>query len=165
VRTDEPVSEGFVALLEPFIDTIVICSLTALVITLTVYDPANPTPGLSGVELTSAAMESVVPWFPLPLALIVALFAYSTMISWSYYGLEGWIYLLGNSPRMRLAYNGIFCGGVVVGCTAQLESVLDFSDALIFAMALANVFGLYALAPIVRRELDSYWSRLSPGDR
>jgi AGCS family alanine or glycine:cation symporter len=160
VRTDEPVSEGFVALLEPFIDTIVICSLTALVITLTVYDPANPTPGLSGVELTSAAMESVVPWFPLPLALIVALFAYSTMISWSYYGLEGWIYLLGNSPRMRLAYNGIFCGGVVVGCTAQLESVLDFSDALIFAMALANVFGLYALAPVVKRELDDYWRRI-----
>ena len=165
VRTDEPVTEGFVALLEPFIDTIVICSLTALVITVTVYDPANPTTGLSGVELTSAAMESVVSWFPLPLALIVALFAYSTMISWSYYGLEGWIYLFGGSRPMRLSYHAIFCAGVVVGCTAQLDAVLDFSDALIFAMALANIFGLYALAPVVKRELDAYWSRLGPGQR
>jgi AGCS family alanine or glycine:cation symporter len=165
VRTNEPVTEGFVALLEPFIDTIVICSLTALVITVTVYDPANPTPGLSGVELTSAAMESVVPWFPVPLALIVALFAYSTMISWSYYGLEGWIYLFGGSRPMRLSYDAIFCAGVVVGCTAQLDAVLDFSDALVFAMALANIFGLYALAPVVKHELDAYWSRLGPGQR
>ncbi len=165
VRTEEPVTEGFVALLEPFIDTVVICSLTALVITVTVYDPANPDIGLSGVELTSAAMESVVSWFPLPLALIVALFAYSTMISWSYYGLEGWIYLFGGSRRNRHFYDAIFCGAVVVGCTAKLDAVLDFSDALIFAMALANLFGLYALAPIVKAELDAYWSRLPPRDR
>ena len=161
-RTDEPVTQGFAALLEPFVDTILICSLTALVITVTVYDPENPVAGLSGVELTSAAMESVVPWFPLPLALIVALFAYSTMISWSYYGLEGWLYLLGESHRLRVAYFAIFCAGVVVGATARLEAVLDFSDALIFAMALANVFGLYALAPVVRRELDTYWTRIPP---
>ncbi|MBW2273780.1 MAG: alanine:cation symporter family protein [Deltaproteobacteria bacterium] len=159
VQTDEPVSEGFVALLEPFIDTIIICSLTALVITVTVYDPANPPSGMSGVELTSAAMESVVSWFPLPLAVIVALFAYSTMISWSYYGLEGWIYLFGGSWGMRRSYHAIFCAFVVVGCTTKLDAVLDFSDALIFAMALANVFGLYALSPIVKRELDAYWSR------
>ncbi|MGI9592686.1 MAG: alanine/glycine:cation symporter family protein [Myxococcota bacterium] len=159
-RTTEPVTQGFAALLEPFVDTIVICSLTALVITVTVYDPENPVVGLSGVELTSAAMESVVPWFPLPLALIVALFAYSTMISWSYYGLEGWLYLLGESRRLRVAYFAIFCAGVVLGATAHLEAVLDFSDALIFAMALANVFGLYVLAPVVRRELDTYWTRI-----
>jgi AGCS family alanine or glycine:cation symporter len=160
VKTDQPVTEGFVALLEPFIDTVVICSLTALVITVTVYDPANPVAGLSGVELTSTAMASVVPWFPMPLALIVALFAFSTMISWSYYGLAGWVYLFGGRRGTRLIYNAIFCAAVVVGCTTKLDAVLDFSDALTFAMALANVFGLYALAPIVKRELDAYWSRI-----
>jgi len=160
VRTREPITEGFVALLEPFIDTVVICSLTALVITVTVYDPAAGVPELSGVELTSAAMASVVSWFPLPLALIVALFAFSTMISWSYYGLEGWIYLFGGSGVARQTFNAIFCASVVLGCTAELSSVLDFSDSLTFAMALANILGLYAMAPLVKRMLDTYWTRI-----
>lgn len=160
VRTDIPVTEGFVALLEPFIDTIVICSITGLVIVVTVYDPAAGPPGMSGVELTSSALESVVSWFPVPLALVVALFAFSTMISWSYYGLAGWLYLFGRSRRARASYNLIFCASVVVGCTAQLEAVLDFSDSLIFAMALANVFGLYLLAPIAKRDLAEYWGRV-----
>jgi AGCS family alanine or glycine:cation symporter len=141
------------------------CSITALVITTGLEANELGTGAVSGVELTSAAMASVVSWFPLPLALIVALFAYSTMISWSYYGLEGWIYLFGGSRGMRHSYHAIFCAFVVVGCTTQLDAVLDFSDALIFAMALANVFGLYVLAPVVKRELDAYWSRLAPGDR
>ena len=161
VRTDEPVSEGLVALLEPFIDTVVICTITGLVITLTVYDPAAGPPGMSGVEFTSAALASVVSWFPIPLALVVALFAFSTMVSWSYYGLAGWIYLFGGSRAARASYNLIFCGSVVVGCTAQLDAILDFSDALTFAMALANVLGLYLLAPLVKRELASYWSRVA----
>ncbi len=163
VRTREPITEGLVALLEPFIDTVVICTMTALVITVTVYDPATPPGELSGVELTSAAFESVVPWFPTPLALVVALFAFSTMISWSYYGLAGWLYLVGRSRRATRIYNVFFCSFVVVGTTIQLEAVLDFSDALIFAMALANVLGIYMLAPIVRRELDGYRERLRSG--
>ncbi len=163
VRTREPITEGLVALLEPFIDTVVICTMTALVITVTVYDPATPPGELSGVELTSAAFESVVPWFPTPLAIVVALFAFSTMISWSYYGLAGWLYLVGRSRRATRIYNVFFCSFVVVGTTIQLEAVLDFSDALIFAMALANVLGIYMLAPIVRRELDGYWERLRSG--
>jgi AGCS family alanine or glycine:cation symporter len=160
VRTSKPITEGFVALLEPFIDTVVICTITGLVIVVTIYDPAAGPPGTSGVEYTSAALESVVSWFPVPLALVVSLFAFSTMISWSYYGLAGWGYLFGRSRAARLCYNAIFCASVVVGCTAQLEAVLDFSDALVFAMALANVFGLYLLAPVVKRELAEYWSEL-----
>jgi len=164
VRTSEPVTEGFVALLEPFIDTIIVCSITALVITLTVYDPDISFEAIGGVELTSAAFASVIPWFPIPLAVVVMLFAYSTMIAWSYYGLEGWIYLFGPSHRVKLTYNAIFCTSVVIGCTTRLDTILDFSDAMIFAMALANMLALYMLAPVVRSELDSYWARLASGE-
>ncbi len=163
VRTDQPITEGYVALLEPFIDTVILCSLTALVITVTVYDPSTPPGDASGVELTSAALASVVPWFPKPLAVVVALFAFSTMISWSYYGLAGWLYLFGRTRGARLVYNLIFCASVVVGCTAQLEAVLDFSDALVFAMALANVLALYVLAPVVKRDLAAYRAGLDGG--
>ncbi|MFP6655597.1 MAG: alanine/glycine:cation symporter family protein, partial [Myxococcota bacterium] len=148
VRTKEPVTEGFVALLEPFIDTIIVCSITALVITVTVYDPNHAFEGISGVELTSSAFASVVPWFPIPLAIVVMLFAYSTMIAWSYYGLEGWIYLFGSTKGVKAVYNLIFCSSVVLGCTTQLDAILDFSDAMIFAMALANMLALYLLAPV-----------------
>jgi AGCS family alanine or glycine:cation symporter len=160
VRTREPVTQGFVAMLEPFIDTIIVCSITALVITVTAYDPgALATGTVSGVELTSAAFERVVPWFPSVLSLVVILFAYSTMISWSYYGLEGCIYLLGPRRWVKLSFNLLFCAFVVIGCTTTLTAILDFSDAMIFAMAFANVLGLYLLAPVVRRELEGYWSR------
>jgi AGCS family alanine or glycine:cation symporter len=164
VRTSEPVTEGFVALLEPFIDTIIVCSITALVITLTIYDPEIPFDGIGGVELTSTAFASAIAWFPIPLAVVVMLFAYSTMISWSYYGLEGWIYLFGPARRVKLTYNAIFCASVVFGCTTQLDAILDFSDAMIFAMALANMLALYMLAPVVRGELESYWRRLASGE-
>ena len=160
VRTKEPVTQGFVAMLEPFIDTVVICTLTALVITLTVYDPALLNDGtINGVELTSSAFASVIPWFPYVLAVVVMLFAYSTMISWSYYGLEGFIYIFGPKRRAKVTFNSIFCLFVIVGCTTQLDAVLDFSDAMIFAIALANVLGLYLLVPVVKRELDDYWAR------
>jgi len=165
VRTREPVTEGFVALLEPFIDTVIVCSITALVITITVYDANVPFEGVGGVELTSAAFASVIPWFPIPLAIVVMLFAYSTMIAWSYYGLEGWIYLFGPDRRVKLIYNAIFCTSIVVGCTTQLDAILDFSDAMIFAMALANMLALYLLAPVVREELESYWTRLQASEK
>ncbi len=163
VRTREPVTEGYVALLEPFIDTIVVCSITALVITLTVYDPNVPFEGIGGVELTSRAIETVLPWFPIPLAVVVMLFAYSTMIAWSYYGLEGWMYLFGRSGIARHSYNLIFLGGVTLGCVVQLQAVLDFSDAMVFAMAFTNMIALYLLAPVVRRELEGYRARLASG--
>lgn len=161
VRTKEPMTQGFVAMLEPFIDTVIVCTITALVITVTVYDPAMLTDGtISGVELTSSAFASVIPWFPYVLAVVIMLFAYSTMISWSYYGLEGFIYIFGPSSTSKLVFNTIFCVFIVVGCTTQLTSVLDFSDAMIFAMALANVAALYVLGPGVKRDLEAYWRRI-----
>jgi len=161
VQTREPVTQGFVAMLEPFIDTVVICTLTALVIIVTVYDPAMLNSGtISGVELTSSAFASVVSWFPYLLAVVIMLFAYSTMISWSYYGLEAFIYIFGANPGAKFTFNSIFCLFVILGCTTQLTAVLDFSDAMIFAMALANILGLYLLAPSVKRDLDAYWKRV-----
>jgi AGCS family alanine or glycine:cation symporter len=161
VKTDEPLTQGFVAMLEPFIDTVCICTITALVIILTVYDPAMLNEGtIRGVELTSSAFASVIPWFPSVLAVVVMLFAYSTMISWSYYGLEGFVYMFGKKRRTKIIFNTVFCLFVVLGCTVQLDAVLDFSDAMIFAMALANMLALYLLGPNVKRELDVYWAKL-----
>ena len=114
---------------------------------------------ISGVELTSSAFASVLPWFPYVLAVVVMLFAYSTMISWSYYGMEGFIYIFGAKRWAKLTFNSVFCIFVIVGCTTQLDAVLDFSDAMVFAMALANVTALYLLAPVVKTDLDTYWER------
>lgn len=180
VRTKEPITEGFVSLLEPFIDTVVICTMTALVIILTgvlVVDPATglytwdaeagriaTTGGLTGVQLTSAAFESAISWFPYVLAVAVILFAFSTMISWSYYGVKAWTYLFGESKRAELAYNVMFCVFVVIGAAMNLGAVIDFADAAIFAMALINITGLYVLMPVVKQEMDSYWARLRSGE-
>lgn len=162
VKTKDPVTEGFVAMLEPFIDTVVICTITALVIIVTVYEPGlTNAGGMSGVELTSSAFESVIPWFPYVLTVVVILFAYSTMVAWSYYGLAGWVYLFGEKASTKMIYNIIFCFAVILGCAVKLDVVILFSDAMVFAMALANIIGLYLLAPIVKRELANYWARYS----
>ena len=164
VKTDEPLTQGFVAMLEPFIDTVVICTITALVIILTVYDPALVNDGtISGVELTSSAFASVLPWFPNVLAVVIMLFAYSTMISWSYYGLEGFIYVFGPNRWSKIVFNTMFCLFIVVGCTMQLSAILDFSDSMVFAMALANILALYLLGPGVKRDLTAYWARVRGG--
>jgi len=161
VRTKEPVTEGYVAMLEPFIDTVIICTLTALVIIVTVYEPGvTNAGGISGVELTSSAFESVIPWFPYVLTVVIILFAYSTMVSWSYYGLAGWVYLFGDKTSTKLIYNMIFCVFVMLGCAIKLDAVLDFSDSMIFAMALANIIGIVMMAPVVRKEVAAYWQRL-----
>jgi len=161
VKTEEPVTQGFVAMLEPFIDTVVICTITSLVIILTVYDPVMLNDGtISGVELTSSAFASVLPWFPTVLAVVVMLFAYSTMISWSYYGLEGFIYIFGAKRWAKTTFNTIFCLFIIVGSTTQLDAILNFSDSMVFAMALANVLALYLLGPTVKRELNDYWMRI-----
>ena len=160
VKTKDPVTEGFVAMLEPFIDTVVICTITALVIIVTVYEPGlTNAGGMSGVELTSSAFESVIPWFPYVLTVVVILFAYSTMVAWSYYGLAGWVYLFGEKASTKMIYNLIFCCAVILGCAVKLDVVILFSDAMVFAMAFANIIGLYLLAPIVKRELAEYWAR------
>ena len=160
VKTNEPLTQGFVAMLEPFIDTVIVCSITALVIT-TGLDPHELGTGtISGVELTSEAFSRVVSWFPPVLSVVVVLFAYSTLISWSYYGLEGCIYLLGPSRAVRLSFNFFYCFCAIVGCTTTLSAILDFADAMIFAMAFANLIGLYWLAPSLKQDLDDYWARI-----
>ncbi len=180
VRTKEPITEGFVSLLEPFIDTVVICTMTALVIIFTqqlVTDPATglyvmdeatgriaTVGGTSGVGLTSAAFGSAFAFFPYILVVAVVLFAFSTMISWSYYGLKAWTYLFGEGKTQELSFKLLFCFFVIVGAAASLGPVIDFSDAAIFAMAVVNIIGLYVLMPIVKREVESYLSRLKSGE-
>ncbi|MFN3984730.1 MAG: alanine/glycine:cation symporter family protein [Rhodocyclaceae bacterium] len=160
VRTREPVSQGYVALLEPFIDTVVICTMTALVI---VISGALATE-LTGVQLTSAAFASAFSWFPLVLAVAVVLFAFSTMIAWSYYGLKAWTYLVGENKAMENVYKLFFCLCVVAGASMSLGPVIDFSDSMIFAMAIPNVIGLYLLMPVVKREIGAYWGRIESGE-
>lgn len=162
VRTKEPTTEGLVSLLEPFIDTVLICTMTALVIVITgLY--VNPD-GLNGVALTSAAFESAFPWFRYVLALAVIMFAFSTMISWSYYGSKAWTYLFGESQVSDMLFKLIFCIFVVIGASMSLGPVIDFSDASIFAMSLANIIGCYMLMSVVRKEVDSYFARVKSGE-
>ena len=114
--------------------------------------------------MTSAAFERQLSWFPIPLAFAGVLFAFSTMISWSYYGLKGWTYLFGENMSGQTIYKLIFCAFVALGCVVQLGPILDISDALVFLICVPNILGLYFLAPIVKRELDSYLSRLESGE-
>lgn len=180
VKTKEPITEGFVSLLEPFIDTVVICTMTALVIIITQQLIIDETTGLymlneagtgiatvggtSGVGLTSAAFGSTFSWFPFVLAIAVIMFAFSTMISWSYYGLKAWTFLFGEGAGKELTFKIIFCIFVVIGASASLDPVIGFSDAAIFAMAVVNITALYFLMPVVKAELKSYWSRLETGE-
>lgn len=162
VRTKEPVTEGLVALWEPFIDTVVICTMTALVIVIT---GAYQQSGVGdGVALTSMAYSSVLPWFPYLLTVAVFMFAFSTMLAWSYYGEKSACYLFGESKKVAIAYKLLFCVFIVIGAASNLSAVVDFSDAMIFVMALPNVIGLYLLAPVVKRELGSYLARVNSGE-
>ncbi|MDG2194179.1 MAG: alanine/glycine:cation symporter family protein [Polaribacter sp.] len=158
VKTKYAASEGMVALLEPFIDTVVVCTMTALVLIIT----GNVTAANSGLNdaqailLTSGAFESAISWFPYVLTIAVVLFAFSTMISWSYYGFQGWAYLFGRTKKMEYAYKLLFCVFVIIGSAASLGSVIGFSDAMIFAMMVPNMIGLVLLAPKVKEELNKY---------
>jgi AGCS family alanine or glycine:cation symporter len=158
VKTKYAASEGLVALLEPFIDTVVVCTMTALVLIITGNVAAENASinDAQAILLTSGAFESVIWWFPWLLALAVLLFAFSTMISWSYYGYQGWAFLFGRSKKMEYAYKILFCIFIVVGSAASLGSVIGFSDAMIFAMMVPNMIGLVILAPKVKDELTKY---------
>lgn len=167
VKTKYPASEGLVSLLEPFIDTVIICTLTAVVIVLFNMDGFFAYGGqggqvlingvsVSGVDLTSRAYDDVLPGFRYILTIAIILFAFSTMISWSYYGLQAWKYLFGRSTAADLTYKFIFLLFVVIGSAASLQSVIDFSDAMIFAMVFPNMIGLFFLFPKVREELNRY---------
>jgi AGCS family alanine or glycine:cation symporter len=162
VQTNRPVTEGFVALYEPFVDTVVVCTITALVIIITgTWDPSvDPS---AGVQLTSNAFESAFSWFPLVLTVAVVLFAFSTMISWSYYGLKAWTFLFGENKFTDTSYKLLFLIFVVIGSSMQLGAVIDFSDAMIFAMAFPNLLGCYFLLPVVKKELNEYWDDYKSG--
>ena len=172
VKTRFAASEGIVALLEPFIDTVVICTMTALVVVIYNVDGAfayGNTGGqavladgttLNGVGLTAHIFDSSIPHFSYLLTVAVFLFAFSTMISWSYYGLQSWTYLFGRSARNELIYKVLFCVFVVVGSASKMGNVLDFSDAMIFAMMVPNMIGLFLLLPVVREELSRYLSAI-----
>jgi AGCS family alanine or glycine:cation symporter len=167
VKTKHAASEGVVALLEPFIDTVVICTMTALVIVIYniegafAYGDAGGNAvidgvSMSGVGLTNHIFESSIPHFSIILTIAVVLFAFSTMISWSYYGLQSWTFLFGKSQRNEIIYKVLFCLFVIVGAASNMGSVLDFSDAMIFAMMVPNMIGLFILAPYVKEELAKY---------
>ncbi|MCB7480946.1 amino acid carrier protein [Christiangramia sediminis] len=160
-KTNHPPSEGFVALLEPFIDTVVVCTLTALVL---IFTGMHEVEGVGGVELTSTAFGSVISWFPYVLATAVFLFAFSTMISWSYYGMRAWTYLFGKSKKNEIIYKSLFLIFVVVGASVSLGAVLDFSDMMILAMSFPNIIGLYFMIGEVSNDLKEYSHRLKAGE-
>ena len=163
-----PVRQGLVALYEPFIDTIVICTMTALVITITgVYDSADASivalrDAKDGAALTAEAFRTSISWFPIVLSVSIVLFAYSTMISWSYYGERCWTYVFGDSFTM--VYRLIFIAFIVVGSITSASSILDFSDLLILTMAFPNFIGLYLLSGKVKTALSEYRAKLKSGE-
>ena len=163
VRTKYPASEGIVALLEPFVDTVVICTMTALVIIITNFNGQFMEYGVEikeGVELTAVAFDSVIPHFSIVLTIAVILFAFSTMISWSYYGMQGWKFLFGKGKITDLVYKVLFLLFVIVGASISLGAVIDFSDAMIFAMVVPNIIGVVMLSPIVKKELTKYMNAI-----
>jgi AGCS family alanine or glycine:cation symporter len=156
--TDEPVREGIVALLEPFIDTIIVCTMTGLVV---VISGAYTGGSEEGVLMTSKAFGTVLPWFPKVLSLAVFLFAFSTMISWSYYGERCWTYIFG--ARASMLYKLLFVGFVVLGSLLKLGNVIDFSDLMILGMSFPNILGLFFLSNKVAAALNDYWGRYKSG--
>ena len=156
VKTEAPASEGITALLEPFIDTVVICSLSSLVILTTAMPHNLMGSGLAGIELTSAAFAWHFAWAPYVIAVAALLFAFSTTLAWSYYGLKGWTYLVGEGRFRALIFQLVFCGFIALGCMLELSAVLDFSDAMVFLIAVPNILALYLFAPMVKREVEHY---------
>ena len=164
VKTKYPASEGVVALLEPFIDTVVICTMTALVIIMYnssgIFEYGQDViingEKIEGAVLTSMAFAEAIPWFPLVLTIAIILFAISTMISWSYYGLQAWMFLFGKSKISDLIYKIMFLLFIVIGAAANMDAVWGFSDAMILALIFPNMIGLFFLFPKVKQELNNY---------
>ena len=163
VKTTKPASEGVVALLEPFIDTVVVCSLTALVIVVT-GNYGEALSGANGIEVTSQSFESVISWFPFVLFVAVTLFAFSTLLSWSYYGQQAWTTLFGGSRVADITYKLIFCACIIVGAALSLGAVTDFSDGMLLGMCFPNLIGVYVLLPVVKQELVAFRQHASEID-
>lgn len=167
VKTNKPVTEGYVALLEPFIDTVIICTMTALTL---IFSGVYANPGhLEGAQLTSAAFSTFAPWAPYVLLLCMLLFAYSTLIGWSYYGVKGFDFLFGGLTERLTGkriyaekfYQVVFLLFIIVGTTTSLGAIIDFSDMLVLTMAVPNIIGLYMLAPVLKREVKAYRASLT----
>ena len=155
-KTSQPISEGFIGMLGPVIDTVIVCTMTALVIvTSGVYEVGQ---GMEGVALTNRAFATHIAWFPYVLAVAVNLFAFSTMLAWSYYGSKSFSFIFGERRDIELIYRLSFCGFLVIGAMAELGPVIAFTDAMVFAMAVPNIIGLYLLAPTLKRKLKIYWA-------
>ncbi len=179
VKTRYPASEGLTASLGPFVDTVIICTMTAIVIIITnakhnlfTYGNLDANSNvmlnetnapINGVDLTSVAFDSAIPYFSIVLTIAVILFAISTAISWSYYGLQSWKYLFGKGQIQDITYKILFLFFIVVGAASSLGAVIAFSDAMIFAMVFPNIIGLVLLSPKVRRELKAYLNAIKIG--
>jgi alanine or glycine:cation symporter, AGCS family len=160
-KTHEPISQGMLALMEPFIDVIIIATMTALVIVIT---GAYELEGLNDIQMTSAAFGSVISWFPWVLAVAVILFAFSTIISWGYYLEKIWTFVLGESRIIVIGYRILFVVLIVPGAVMTVDQVIDFMDAVFFLMAVPNIVGLYILAPELKRDLKAYFARIESGE-
>ncbi|GAA2017412.1 alanine/glycine:cation symporter family protein [Pseudokineococcus marinus] len=171
VKTDRPVTEGFVAMLEPFVDTVLICTMTAL--TIIIANPASYVASreavagggdaIDGVIITSDAFAEVAGWFPYLLVVAVALFAYSTLVTWSYYSLKAWTTLFGRSRTSETIFKVAYLAFTVLGTLLTLGAVLDFADAMLFACAFVNILGLYLLMPVVKQEVRSFLDDIKSG--
>ncbi|MFF0902247.1 UNVERIFIED_CONTAM: alanine/glycine:cation symporter family protein [Kocuria sp. CPCC 205316] len=164
VKTRRPVSEGFVALFEPLVDTVLICTMTALAIIIAGapslqagIDQVQAGGGApDGVILTSDAFATVLPWFPIVLAVAVVLFAFSTLITWFYYGLKSWEYLFGRSRLSDNIFRGIYLFFTVAGCVLTFSEVIAFADAALFVCGFVNLLGVYLLLPVIKRDMKEY---------
>ncbi len=163
-KTKEPVAEGLVALLEPFIDTVVICTITALVIIITGSVDASASGTAAGISLTSKAFASVFDWFPYILTFAVIMFAFSTSITWFYYGQRSFLWLVGDKPAADLGFKFAYLGSLIVGSAMSLGSVMDIADALLLAMGIPNILGLFLLRKEVKAMLVDYMARVNSGE-
>jgi len=158
-KTREPVSEGLVGLMEPFIDTL-IGMVTAIIIVLT---GAYLAPGLDDIQITSLAFESVFSWFPWVLALAAFLFAFSTIISWSYYLEKVWTFLFGDTKRSVVIFKTVFCVLLIPGAVIPTANVIDIMDSFFFMLAVPNILGIYFMAPELKADMKDYFARLKAG--
>ncbi|MDT9681267.1 alanine/glycine:cation symporter family protein [Streptomyces sp. TRM76323] len=159
VKTNYPASEGLVALLEPFIDTVVICTMTALTIVIAnpaSWNEARQGESIGGVTITSDAFATAMPWFPYILTVAVMLFALSTVLTWGYYSLKAWTYLFGRSRTSEILCKIVYTLFTVSGALLTLQTLIDLADVVLFTVAVINIIGLYLLAPVVKRELNSF---------
>ena len=145
-------------MIEPFLDTVIVCSMTAFVIVLT-GEYLNYTEGISGVELTSSAFASVMPFFPYILAVVIILFALSTILSWAYYGQKAWTFLVGEGKKRIFFYQIVFCLFIIIGSSMNVKSVIDFTDATYLVMAAPNLLAIFVLIKDIKKELIGYCKR------